>query len=229
MKNSGKVEGKGKKMINKICIILFMCCIIYPICLNAKSHASDVLFLGPDYTPNNGDEFSINLIAKTDIPEMLTWSCKVVFNASLVTLTTRTGLMEIRHKNGIIDYTNAIVGMQAGDVLLQLDFKALNPGQDFFGVFGCTYRDMSGGGELPLNYDLIIPTVIQGYWTYYGNFDNDTDIDGEDLYMLVAVFPGTESSDTKTQTDLFDLNQDGKIDWQDLAVFASSFGADDIK
>ncbi len=224
MESSGKIRGT---MIKKTCIIFYICCAL--IYLQADSYASDVIFLGPDYTPNNGDEFSINLTAETDIPEMLTWSCKVVFNASLVTLTTRTGLLEIRHSDGTIDFANATNGMYTGDVLLQLDFKALNPGQDFFGVVGCTYRDISGGGELPLNYEIIIPTVIQGYWTYYGDFDNDTDIDGADLYLLREAFSSTESSDTKTQTDLVDLNQDGKIDWQDLAVFASSFGVDDIK
>ena len=188
----------------------------------AAAWCTDVIFLGPTENVYNGDTFTINLVAQKDMPDMILVDCKLHMDNAVVKITDYDAALLLWDRDQTFKIAKPVSDVVKGSVLTVLELQAVNTGRDFIGVYECTYMDSDKNEGLPLNYGILAPNVIYGDPSYYGNFDDDNDIDGMDITNFIATLPHHTAYKGEPEGD---FNGDGKVSWQDLVMFASSFGA----
>jgi hypothetical protein len=193
--------------------------------------------LSPDTHPViSGDDFIVELRSNDQIQDMRQWTCTFAFDPSVLAIRKITAgdvveptpffLYSAKSDKSIKILS---INMEPSDIpnyglLASLHCGAINPGIEVLDAIACSYEDADGN---EFSVDVAVePLNITGERIYYGDLDQEGDIDGRDIALLSKQISGWDCGEDDDCTGDFDNS--GRVNWQDVAIFAASFGAVDL-
>ena len=194
-------------------------------------------YLAPDQDPIfPEEEFVVSLRANDDILDMRKWQCTFAFEPSLVAVREITAGPVVEPAPFFYYSTKSdksikmlAINMEPSDipsdgVLANLSCLAINPGIGVLTAVSCYYED-SQGNEIPV--EVTVESVnVTGNRIFYGDIDADGQIDGSDLFFITQQLPDSTCGESDCNGD---FDGDSRVDWQDVSIFASSYGAVDVE
>ena len=219
-------------MVNLFLLFILICC--PSIVVASPVH---VQIVPSSETNMQGEEFTITVKLMDDIQDMAAWNCSLEFDPSLLYVNEITdGEVDIpdgmftsyvnpnMHIN-VLEFNMQGSAFSGHGVLAIVRGFGINSGTEVIKSVVCTFVQPDAS---PIDVEVeMAPIEITGPRRYFGDNDGDNDIDGRDLaaFSQQVSFPvcgedGCEAGD-------FDNNKE--VSWQDVAIFASSFGADNIE
>ncbi len=169
-------------------------------------------------------DFTLELRTVDYIPDAFSVMCTTYFDPQLVSFKTLSrGFIGV-HEDGRFDLNVPFfMGLPAGTLITSITWRAANPGQNVIGPISCVYTNLNNE-VAPLNIDAV-QINISGQEKVYGDIDDNGEVDGQDLYQLAVHISGTACFDEEACTG--DLNNSNRVNWEDIALFASGFGSED--
>ncbi len=169
-------------------------------------------------------DFTLELRTVDSMPDAFSVMCTTYFDPQLVSFKGLSrGFIGV-HEDGRFDLNVPFfMGLSAGTLITRITWRAANPGQDVIGPISCVYTNLDNE-VAPLNIDAV-HVNISGQEKVYGDIDDNGEVDGQDLYQLAVHISGTECFDEEACTG--DLNNNNRVNWEDVALFASGFGRED--
>ena len=219
-------------MVNLFLVLILICCPSM-----AVAGPVHVLVVPSSETNAQGKEFTITVKLTDDIQDMAAWNCSLEFDPALLYVNniadgevTIPGGMFSSYVNpdkhiNVLEFNMQGSSFSGNGVLAAVSGFGINSGTEAIKSVDCTFVQPDAS-VIDVEVETV-PVEITGPKIYFGDNDGDDDIDGRDLVVFSQQVSSPVCSEDGCDAGDFDNNKE--VNWQDIAIFASSFGTDNIE